>query len=244
MGIHWNVGDSSFIMLSKVGEWTCCESYKGDICYKRRYPHGDAPAPVEMPDPCADPTGRVTLSMKVKGVDYLSVDALSTGVKNAIAAEAGPSILPAHVQVMQMTGGMLQVVIKPSNDEEAGKVKHTLGSSTTLVETLQDVIVAIPVPPGTDVTEVGVSDVTQPKVEAVYCGDPAVERLNGTAAGATGSENGSAVLPAASQTAPAMDTVPPGTFALAEAAAQELPPSTPAAAALAAARLAAFGPTA
>jgi hypothetical protein len=175
-GFHWNVYDSSYVLLSKVGTWTCCESDKGDRCMKRMKPWDGVV--VEMPYEA--PEGQIVFTMVVSGVDFLPIiDEFTTAVKEAIAGEAGSEIVPSYVDVMISTGNLLQVTITPPQGVHARLIQSALTSSQTLTESIKEKIMQVS---GIDDHINGgileVKDLTAPVVQAVFTGDSAQGHLD------------------------------------------------------------------
>jgi hypothetical protein len=173
-GYHWNVGDSSYVLLSKVGEWTCCETSKGDICMKRNNEYG---GPGSLAD--GAPEGQIVFSFIAENVDFLPVLAsFNTAIKEAVALEAGSDISAANVEVTTSIGQVLTVTVTPPLGVRAKLVQSNLMSSTTLAQSLKEMILAVPNIEGQISGEVGIKDMTRPTMQAVFTGLTAHYQLN------------------------------------------------------------------
>jgi hypothetical protein len=167
-GYHWNDHDASFVLLSKVGNWTCCETAKGDSCMKRQIPHEDAQ------DTFKPPEGQVVFSFIVNNVDYLPIiDPFTGAVREAIAAESGSIINPDNVDVVISTGNVLEITITPPKGVQSGIVQSTLASSATLVQTIVGRINGLAGIQGHIRGTVTITDMSRPMVEAVFTGSAA-----------------------------------------------------------------------
>jgi hypothetical protein len=176
-GFHWNVWDSSYVLLSKVSSSrTCCETNKGDRCMKRMIPWDGVieEAPYEAPE------GQVVFSMVVSGVDFLPIiGEFTTACKEAIAAEAGSDISPANVEVVVSERNTVQVTITPPQGVHARVIQSALTSSPTLTESIMETLKQIPdIDTHINGAIMKISDLTAPAVQAVFTGDAAQGHLD------------------------------------------------------------------
>jgi hypothetical protein len=184
-GYHWNINDHSYVLLTKAFQFSCCESPKGDICYRRVNPWVDPAKPVMVKgsDACKSSTAQVTFSFRLNNVNLdFSLLQVSAAIKLAVAAEAGPTIKENNVVAMHQGNGLVQVEIYPPKTVSAVAVQSTLASSTTLVETMRGSVadVLAGMPQMEEVMPFTITDLTVPLVKALYCGGPARELLNGS----------------------------------------------------------------
>jgi hypothetical protein len=168
-GFHWNEYDKSYILLSKVGHWTCCQSEKGDLCFRRLDPY-DGPVMQE-----AEVEGQVVFSVKVTNLEFFHfMKSFVEALKDAIAAEAGVPTMGVDVMISSATA--LQVTVSPPQGTRSRDVQSTLGSSTTITQTIKEHV--------RNADGIGgiagdfSIDVTAPKVQAVFSGKSARAQLD------------------------------------------------------------------
>merc|ERR1719428_781739 len=101
-----------------------------------------------------------------------------TAVKEAVAIEAGSEISPSQVEVTTSIGAVLTVTITPPLGVRAKNIQSNLQSSTTLTQTLKEMILAVPNIQGQISGEVGIKDMTMPVIQAVFTGETAHVHLD------------------------------------------------------------------
>jgi hypothetical protein len=186
-GFHWNVNDKSFVMVSHIPTMTCCESAKGDICYKRNVPWVNPASPLVLGkiDNCKDPIGQIVFAMKINHVSNLANPDVMEAIRQAVTAEAGPEVGEQNAQVMLGLNNTVQVEIMPPPRTSTLDIKSILATSTTLAETIRDVVAKTSAAAAGDAGSgqpVTVTDISEPQIRAVYCGSAAQSLFNGSTA--------------------------------------------------------------
>jgi hypothetical protein len=197
-GYHWNEQDSSYVLLSKVGTFTCCETAKGDRCMRRA---------AELPVQLSAVEGQVIFSFGLGSCEFLEKMAdVSTAVKEAIAAEGGSSITAGDVEVLTASGASLQVKVSPPQGVHARTVQSVLSSSPTLSASLKEKIGQVE---GID-GSCEVKDMTSPVIEAVFSGVSAQEHLDAAFKAYSGSALNEATT--STTTTPGSKPLAPGSY--------------------------------